>query len=1159
MRLRNKIAFIFLVAVLTAAFGVTVYAVPANPFPRLVRQADGSVITVTGFGDEFFNWTEDDSGYVVKYDEASKDWRYAYIKNGKIMPGEVSVGKQANSLERSVADRSGGKITRKDLAPLIADVDKSANVEHINEPMPIAASAVNQSSGAIPDNKLKQDMLVMLVEFNDAHMVKGMDYWRNHHFGTNGKTVNAYFAEVSGAKNFQFRPITFNVGNRLIKNIPGTTEVEIRDGVARVRLDRKHPGFNDDVTLINYEIELAFDKIKQFVNLDRYTDRYENYIKREDFHVSAIVAGWEASSGDSNDKNQRVWAHASYAYVDIASNHVALSVDVTDTKNPKLLSFACQGEVYHGERLDQTAIVMGVGITAHELGHSLGLPDLYDYGYDSPGVGLFSLMASGSWGAGPGDEDGYTPVHLDAWSKAKLGFIKPTMIPSSEHKTINVSSFDKGYNVYKITSDVNPKQYFLIENRQQIGFDKGMYWFGLKFEYNNDGGILIYHIDEEVEAARGMINSNQNHKAVDVEESGGLDGGFFYTFYTKNGYFNADKTPNSNFYTPGHTQANGGSGDKYLDDDECHPQTVASGISIRVNSDRASTMEVEVGELSAAEPPNILKDLSGKVTYKQNATAKPMIVDAQVRDGGTVSYQWYTNTVKNTTGGALIPGATTPSLTPTTSALGTLFYYVIATNTQGGNMSSTTSGIKEVEINTQDNAEQPVFDIDLYVIYEYMLNDEAEPMAVSASVSDGGDLSYQWYVNTSLSNIGGTLIPGANASAYTPPTTSVGRVYYYVQVTNTNTGVNGVQTATSTSHLASIWVLGSTSDAQKPIITNNLPQKAIYGINTAGSPLSVMAYVLDGGTLTYQWHRNTVASMDGMTPIDGATYETFAPPTIDEGTYYYCVKITNNNPYAVGEKTAQTTSSITTVEVTRSDLYSLTLAAGANGSVQPDVNGQYAAGQNVTIAAVPDEGYLFEGWSSSAGGEFGDATSASTTFIMPQSDTTVSASFIKANGAEPTPIPTPSPTPSPGAAPSYQSPQLIPPPPGIHNIPAPTPAAYVASLGTPQASKAPPERVTTSPIRDNSVVKITGSKTSAYVGIDTIREVAKKPGTRLKITLRSAIVTLDWESVSSIAEQTNSGVTFTVTGTGRNSRLNITSAGKTISDLGYGITDVEIR
>ena len=89
----------------------------------------------------------------------------------------------------------------------------------------------------------------------------------------------------------------------------------------------------------------------------------------------------------------------------------------------------------------------------------------------------------------------------------------------------------------------------------------------------------------------------------------------------------------------------------------------------------------------------------------------------------------------------------------------------------------------------------------------YLLNDPASPLMVQASVSDGGTLSYQWYSNTLNSNSGGTLISGAQAPIYTPPTNAVGTVYYYAVVTNTNNGVNGIRTATVASAAVVVGVI----------------------------------------------------------------------------------------------------------------------------------------------------------------------------------------------------------------------------------------------------------------------------------------------------------------------------------------------------------------
>lgn len=54
----------------------------------------------------------------------------------------------------------------------------------------------------------------------------------------------------------------------------------------------------------------------------------------------------------------------------------------------------------------------------------------------------------------------------------------------------------------------------------------------------------------------------------------------------------------------------------------------------------------------------------------------------------------------------------------------------------------------------------------------------------SKNPDDGGVMSYQWYSSPSASNSGGTLIPGATSSSYSPNTANSG--YYYCVVTNNN-------------------------------------------------------------------------------------------------------------------------------------------------------------------------------------------------------------------------------------------------------------------------------------------------------------------------------------------------------------------------------------
>jgi len=146
-----------------------------------------------------------------------------------------------------------------------------------------------------------------------------------------------------------------------------------------------------------------------------------------------------------------------------------------------------------------------IGVVCHEMGHLLGLPDLYDTDYSSCGVGYWSIMAAGSWG-GPPDQPGTKPVHFDAWCKAKLGFV-PAVVPNDNQPLVSLDPVESGGEVYKVWKNGRPeKEYFLAEYRAKTGFDG----------YVRGEGLMIYHVDETV-----GTNDDESHYLVDVEEADG--------------------------------------------------------------------------------------------------------------------------------------------------------------------------------------------------------------------------------------------------------------------------------------------------------------------------------------------------------------------------------------------------------------------------------------------------------------------------------------------------------------------------------------------------------------------------------------------------------------------------------------------------------------
>ena len=77
----------------------------------------------------------------------------------------------------------------------------------------------------------------------------------------------------------------------------------------------------------------------------------------------------------------------------------------------------------------------------------------------------------------------------------------------------------------------------------------------------------------------------------------------------------------------------------------------------------------------------------------------------------------------------------------------------------------------------------PVFNNDLN-LYQAMAQGSIYTIDGTAVSTDGGEVTYQWYVNNVSSNGGGTAIEGATDPTYTVDASETGFKYYYVVASN---------------------------------------------------------------------------------------------------------------------------------------------------------------------------------------------------------------------------------------------------------------------------------------------------------------------------------------------------------------------------------------
>lgn len=149
----------------------------------------------------------------------------------------------------------------------------------------------------------------------------------------------------------------------------------------------------------------------------------------------------------------------------------------------------------------QTCGPMHIGVLAHETGHALGLPDLYDYDGSSQGIGSWGLMGTGSHSAR------YSPAHLSAWEKEQLGWVRVSWLRSS--RPISAAPIQREPVVYRYDLP-GSGQYVLLENRQRLGSDKHL----------PGHGLLAWRIDPE-RAELGAWNSDERRAAVSLIEADG--------------------------------------------------------------------------------------------------------------------------------------------------------------------------------------------------------------------------------------------------------------------------------------------------------------------------------------------------------------------------------------------------------------------------------------------------------------------------------------------------------------------------------------------------------------------------------------------------------------------------------------------------------------
>lgn len=189
--------------------------------------------------------------------------------------------------------------------------------------------------------------------------------------------------------------------------------------------------------------------------------------------VFVLFAGLgEAAGGDVNT----IWPHEWNLLSSDYGKTLTLDGVVINT-------YACGPELIQRGRKEETIGIDGIGTICHEFSHCLGLPDMYDTGGNNYAMANWDLMSSGSYNG-----NSFSPAAFTSYERMFCGWRQPIVLENDTIVT-GMKAIDDGGDFYVIYNDAAPQEYYLLENRQQKGWDEGL----------TGSGLLVLHVDFDLE------------------------------------------------------------------------------------------------------------------------------------------------------------------------------------------------------------------------------------------------------------------------------------------------------------------------------------------------------------------------------------------------------------------------------------------------------------------------------------------------------------------------------------------------------------------------------------------------------------------------------------------------------------------------------------
>lgn len=422
---------LYLMLSMLFAFGAAANAVPAKKLQKVITLTNGTQVSVELRGDEYLSWWEGTDGTAYR----------ATADENVFEAFDLEAQKPAAAARRARTEQ--GRVAR---------------LARVKNSLKGADDKMRGLGGDHITYKGVKKGLVVLVDFKNKKFADGHDL--------------EYYKNVINGKDFTDEEEGYvgSVRDYFLAQSNGQFELDF-DVVGPVTMSKNYGYYGNDGAYQKDEkvyemIKEACDGIKDQVNLKNYDWDGDG----EADQVFFLYAGLGQASGGSAGT---IWPHESELRY--------WPCGVLSYPTGKINTYACANELQPETQGSSRYISAGIGTICHEFSHCLGFADMYDTtGGGGYGMSVFDVMDQGSYNG-----NGFVPCNYTAFERIYAGWVEPIELidPATVKDMKSVSDYGRPFIMYNYK---NTNEYFLMENRQNTGWDEGLY---------GSNGLLITHVN----------------------------------------------------------------------------------------------------------------------------------------------------------------------------------------------------------------------------------------------------------------------------------------------------------------------------------------------------------------------------------------------------------------------------------------------------------------------------------------------------------------------------------------------------------------------------------------------------------------------------------------------------------------------------------------